>query len=188
MVASDVRINDLFKIGIGPSSSHTVGPMVAASAFLTELTETEIVDTTQRLSVVLRGGSLAATGEGHGTPGAVFAGLLGAHTRNLRSCGSPQCMGSRQGALTRSRSPSDGLHSTPIVFEPREPHPLHPNAIDLTAFDEHGTAVLERTYLSVGGGASSKQSDFRHPLLARPRSPLPSTPSVNYTASVAKPV
>ncbi|SDU73151.1 L-serine ammonia-lyase [Gordonia westfalica] len=150
MVASDVRINDLFKIGIGPSSSHTVGPMVAASAFLTELTETEIVDTTQRLSVVLRG-SLAATGEGHGTPGAVFAGLLGhipatcdpAAVRNAWEAG----RGTDTITIAERRITLD-----PIVFEPREPHPLHPNAIDLTAFDEHGTAVLERTYLSVGGG------------------------------------
>ncbi|WP_435084322.1 L-serine ammonia-lyase [Gordonia hongkongensis] len=150
MLASDVRLDDLFKIGIGPSSSHTVGPMVAAAAFVSELAEITKVGRPRRLRVVLRG-SLASTGEGHGTPGAVIAGLLG----HAPATCDPATV---RNAWKNGRGPDTivvagrRIALDPIVFKPREPHPLHPNAVEISVVDEHGAIVLERSYLSVGGG------------------------------------
>ena len=70
-------LNDIFKIGIGPSSSHTMGPMYAAQHFLSQL-EARAEPGPFRVQVTLHG-SLAATGDGHGTPGAITAGLMGYH-------------------------------------------------------------------------------------------------------------
>lgn len=149
-LASDVRLGDLFKIGIGPSSSHTVGPMVAAGEFVTELTATGDITRSRHLRVVLRG-SLAATGEGHGTPGAVIAGLQG----HAPATCDPAVVRDAWTAVRHGGTISvagQTMTLAPIEFRPREPHPLHPNALELSAVDEHGATLLDRTYLSVGGG------------------------------------
>ncbi|NQX13449.1 L-serine ammonia-lyase [Microbacteriaceae bacterium VKM Ac-2855] len=140
---------ELFSIGVGPSSSHTVGPMRAASGFAAELSG-RVFD---RIECRLHG-SLAATGIGHGTPDAVLAGLSGADP----AVSDPEAMRGRWDALV-----SDGFvglviagrsvrfNRSDMVFEPFARHHGHPNALTLTAFcgeDE----VWAGTYLSVGGG------------------------------------
>jgi L-serine dehydratase len=140
---------ELFSIGVGPSSSHTVGPMRAAAGFAAELSGREFDRVECRLH-----GSLAATGIGHGTPDAVLAGLSGMDP----AVSDPEAMRGRWDALV-----SDGfvvleiagrsvrLLRGDMVFEPFARHHGHPNALTLTAFcgeDE----VWASTYLSVGGG------------------------------------
>ena len=144
---------DLFSIGVGPSSSHTVGPMRAALEFAHRLRATGALDRVARIGCTLYG-SLGATGIGHGTPDAVVAGLRGlapetCDPADVRSAWTDL----RDGATLRI----DGSHEIPfsktdIVFEPRTRLPGHPNAMTITAWDAAAGVVAEETYYSVGGG------------------------------------
>jgi len=141
---------DLFRIGIGPSSSHTVGPMIAAAHFASGLRGDFPVE---RLRVELYG-SLALTGRGHATDTAVILGLTGARPDMI----DPDEGVSLVGGISRSRvlPLPDGRQAAfdpacDIVFLPRETLPRHPNALRITAFAAGG-AELSRIYYSVGGG------------------------------------
>ncbi|MDF2559149.1 MAG: L-serine ammonia-lyase [Microbacterium sp.] len=144
---------DLFSIGVGPSSSHTVGPMRAALDFARRLTATGVLPRVARIGSTLYG-SLGATGIGHGTPDAVVAGLRGlapetCDPADVRSAWTDFPAG---GALS-----IDGIHDVPfakedIVFAPRTRLPGHPNAMTIAAWDAEGQIVAEETYYSVGGG------------------------------------
>ncbi len=145
---------ELFKVGIGPSSSHTVGPMVAAARFARLIDETPALHETVRITAELYG-SLGATGRGHGSAGAVLAGLEGhapagvgpAHVRGLvesvTAAGSLRLAGEREIALDPARD---------LIFHKRESLPHHPNGLVFTAFDRDGETLCTRTYYSVGGG------------------------------------
>ncbi|MFY9713084.1 MAG: L-serine ammonia-lyase, iron-sulfur-dependent, subunit alpha [Microbacterium sp.] len=144
---------DLFSIGVGPSSSHTVGPMRAALDFSRRLSATELLPRVARVGCTLFG-SLGATGIGHGTPDAVVAGLRGLAPE---SCDPAEVRAAwtdlREGAVIRI----DGSHDVSfakedIVFAPRTRLPGHPNAMTLTAWDAEGGIVAEETYYSIGGG------------------------------------
>ncbi|WP_407358594.1 L-serine ammonia-lyase, iron-sulfur-dependent, subunit alpha [Microbacterium sp. LTA6] len=144
---------DLFSIGVGPSSSHTVGPMRAALDFTRRLSATEVLTRVARVGCTLFG-SLGATGIGHGTPDAVVAGLRGLAPE---SCDPADVRAAwtdlRPGALLRL----DGVHDVPftkddIVFAPRTRLPGHPNAMTITAWDAENDVVAEETYYSIGGG------------------------------------
>lgn len=145
---------DLFRIGIGPSSSHTVGPMRAAARFVDDLG----ADCARvgALHVELCG-SLAATGIGHGTLPAVLVGLEGCRPEEIRAPELAERL-ARIEAAERVRLPGGhevALCSRDIVMSPRTLHPRHTNALTLRALtgDEAGERVLaERTYYSVGGG------------------------------------
>lgn len=140
---------DLFSIGIGPSSSHTVGPMRAGADFVARLRGSGLLDSVTRFGCRLHG-SLAATGIGHGTPDAVIAGLRGL---------APETVDPRDvhGAWARAEAGEElsiggvPLTAADIAFAPRERHHGHPNALTLTAF-AGGRVLAEETYLSVGGG------------------------------------
>lgn len=145
-----VSVFDLFSIGIGPSSSHTVGPMRAAARFAHELSG---VDATTRIRVELYG-SLAATGAGHGTVGAVLLGLEGSDPETMdpiagaRRVTEIQATGSlRIGGV---REIAFDLH-TDLVMSLRTLG-FHSNGMVFEAFDDAGATVLERTFFSVGGG------------------------------------
>jgi L-serine dehydratase len=144
---------ELFSIGIGPSSSHTVGPMRAGRDFAVRLRETRVLELVAGVECTLYG-SLGATGIGHGTPDAVVAGLSGLDPETV----DPSAV---RGAWTNwregARLPLDGTHSTAfakgdIGFAPRTRLPGHPNALTLVARDAGGNVVGEETYYSVGGG------------------------------------
>ena len=144
---------DLFSIGIGPSSSHTVGPMRAAKEFADLLSSKKLIDATATVQCTLFG-SLGSTGIGHGTPGAVIAGLTGL---SPETCMPEDVRGAWIGLEADPHILLAGTHSvafTPddIIFAPRTRLPGHPNAMTLTAQDEAGTTLLERTYYSIGGG------------------------------------
>src|SRR5690606_35160373 len=127
---------DLFSIGVGPSSSHTVGPMRAALDFARRLSAPGALPRVARVGSTLYG-SLGATGIGHGTPDAVVAGLRGlapetCDPADVRSAWTDFPVG---GALS-----IDGIHDVPfvkddIVFAPRTRLPGHPNAMTITAWD-----------------------------------------------------
>lgn len=145
-------MDDLFKIGIGPSSSHTVGPMRAARAFVDELAGLPGRPRPHRVSVRLLG-ALGATGVGHGTPDAVIAGLRGWRSEDC----DPLLVRGQWDRLAEDpwvRSPAGPLLLRPedVRLDPKDRSAGHPNAIDIAAYDGDGRPLLLRRYLSVGGG------------------------------------
>jgi len=149
-----ISVFDLFKIGIGPSSSHTVGPMRAAEQFASELKETHKLHKTDRIKAEMFG-SLGATGKGHGTPKAVILGLEGdqpatvdietidERIERITSCKKIACMNEKV---------LDFDPETDLLLIPEKQLLYHPNGMCFTAFDTSGTILLEKTYYSIGGG------------------------------------
>jgi L-serine dehydratase len=147
MVASTF---DLFKIGVGPSSSHTMGPMIAAADFATRAR-----DKTARVAVSLYG-SLAMTGKGHATDRAILLGLAGhvpagvdpdaadAAVASIRATARLKLAGAHEIAFDEARD---------LLFRQRERLDFHSNAMTFAGFDADGAEVIRRTYFSVGGGA-----------------------------------
>ncbi|WP_312172180.1 L-serine ammonia-lyase, iron-sulfur-dependent, subunit alpha [Microbacterium sp.] len=144
---------DLFSIGVGPSSSHTVGPMRAALEFAHRLRATGELTRVARVGSTLYG-SLGATGIGHGTPDAVVAGLRGL---DPETCDPAEVRAAWTDLREGATLSIDGVHEVPfvkgdIVFAPRTRLPGHPNAMTITAWDAEAGIVAEETYYSVGGG------------------------------------
>ncbi|KPC72273.1 L-serine ammonia-lyase [Streptomyces coelicoflavus] len=149
-----ISVFDLFSIGIGPSSSHTVGPMRAARMFARRLRNEELLDSVASVRAELYG-SLGATGHGHGTPKAVLLGLEGdsprtvdvetADTRveTIRSSGRISLLGDHEIAFS---------YDDDMVLHRRKALPYHANGMTLWAYDAEGAEVLAKTYYSVGGG------------------------------------
>jgi L-serine dehydratase len=168
-----ISVFDLFKIGIGPSSSHTVGPMRAAALFSGALTERRLLERTARLQVRLYG-SLSATGVGHGSDRAVIMGLMGDWPDQI----DPSSIEPRIAELLASGQLQLGGR-VGIAFDWQrdmllleENLPYHPNAMTLSAFAADGSLLHENTYYSVGGGfvvdaeqAASGQLDQDHTVL-----------------------
>ncbi|MBA3895707.1 MAG: L-serine ammonia-lyase [Sphingomonadaceae bacterium] len=158
MVASTF---DLFKIGIGPSSSHTMGPMTAAADFAVRLARGAMLDRVARVDVALYG-SLALTGKGHASDRAILLGLSGERPASLdpdradtivtgiRSCGRLKLGGAQEIAFDEARD---------LRFLQRERLDFHSNAMRFTAFDAEGREIAQRTAYSVGGGAVIDQGE-----------------------------
>ena len=145
---------DLYSVGIGPSSSHTVGPMRAAKTFADRLAEASLVGRVARLSAELFG-SLGATGHGHGSPMAVVLGLEGedpATTDTDRAIGRLDEIRTSGYLLLGGATPVPFDPATDVVMHRRRSLPAHPNGMVFAAHDEHGELLLEKTYYSVGGG------------------------------------
>jgi L-serine dehydratase len=148
-----VSVFDLFKIGIGPSSSHTVGPMRAALMFAEGLERDGLLGATATVKVELYG-SLGATGKGHGTDRGVMLGLMGDAPDTVN----PDTIAERLEAVRASRLLALlGRHTIPFVQKEhiafyRQALPEHPNGMKLRALDASGQTLRESTYLSVGGG------------------------------------
>jgi L-serine dehydratase len=149
-----ISVFDLFSVGIGPSSSHTVGPMRAASMFVTRLRDRGLIDSVGRLHVELFG-SLGATGHGHGSPKAVLLGLEGEQPDLV----DPAAAELRVEELRKTRRLCLGGERE-IDFDPdehlvmhrRKSLPLHPNGMSFEAFDSSGASLDRAVYYSVGGG------------------------------------
>lgn len=149
-----ISIFDLFKIGIGPSSSHTVGPMRAARLFACALQQLDLLGVTHRVTCELYG-SLGATGKGHGSDVAVLLGLLGHAPDTVEVDAIPALV-----AQVRSSGSLALLGTRPIAFHEKE-HLLmyrrealaeHPNGMKFSAYDAQGVLLKQAKYLSVGGG------------------------------------
>ncbi|MCA2981818.1 MAG: L-serine ammonia-lyase [Myxococcaceae bacterium] len=148
-----ISVFDIFKVGIGPSSSHTVGPMRAARRFCERLAAEAVLERAHRVKVELYG-SLGFTGKGHGSDVAVMLGLEGEDPKTVDVDAVPARVqaitGAQRVSLLGRRAvafPADA-----IVFHRKEKLPLHPNGMRFSAFDDAGRLVLERVYYSVGGG------------------------------------
>lgn len=149
-----ISVFDLFKIGIGPSSSHTVGPMRAARLFVVQLQSAGLLSQTARVRCSLHG-SLGATGKGHGSDKAVMLGLCGLEPETVP-------MDDIEPMLARIRTerrlPLLGTHAVAwdekedLLFYRNQALPFHANGMKLSAFDAAGALLAERTYYSVGGG------------------------------------
>ncbi|MFC0529053.1 L-serine ammonia-lyase [Phytohabitans kaempferiae] len=145
---------DMYSIGIGPSSSHTVGPMRAAGRFAHELVEDGLLTSVARVRVELFG-SLGATGVGHGTPRAVILGLEGEDPATVDTQTAP----ARETSVRASRglrlAGAHKIHFHPdndLVMHRRRSLPAHPNGMVFVASDVSGNLLRTRTYYSVGGG------------------------------------
>jgi L-serine dehydratase len=148
-----VSVFDLFSVGIGPSSSHTVGPMRAAAAFVDTLRRDGVLSVIQHVRVDLYG-SLAATGAGHGTMSAVLLGLEGLRPDTV----TPEEQEETLQRIHRSATTRIGgvtpvpLTEDDIVLHPDEVLPRHTNGMTFTAMAEDGSTVAAATYFSIGGG------------------------------------
>ncbi len=150
---------DLYKIGVGPSSSHTMGPMRAACTFAGDLAAHGNIGHVARVQMELYG-SLALTGLGHATDRAVLLGLAG----NEPSTIDPDSIESTVAGIRAARllnlagtRPIAFSEATDLLFERDTMYPpgaamQHPNGLRLTAFDESGVALEQRTFFSIGGG------------------------------------
>lgn len=144
---------DLFKIGIGPSSSHTVGPMRAARIFVTALSAAGQLPLVQRVHCALHG-SLGATGKGHGSDKAVILGLMGHEPESVPIESVASIIASvreRKRIALMDQHPVDWNEGEDLSFY-RQSLPFHPNGMKLTAWGADGAVLDERTYYSVGGG------------------------------------
>ncbi|CAL9577266.1 L-serine dehydratase 1 [Streptomyces sp. enrichment culture] len=149
-----ISVFDLFSIGIGPSSSHTVGPMRAAGLFVRRLRNEELLGSVASVRAELYG-SLGATGHGHGTPKAVLLGLEGDSPRTvdvetadervekIKADGRLNLLGEHEIAFS---------FDDDMVLHRRKALPYHANGMTLWAYDASGAELLTKTYYSVGGG------------------------------------
>ena len=151
---------DLFKIGIGPSSSHTVGPMRAASMFVANLRDAGLLRDVVRIGAEMYG-SLGATGRGHGTPKAVMLGLEGERPESVDVGAIPERIEAirRDGTLRLNGDHPIAFHEkTDLLLHRRKGLPLHPNGMRFTAYGAGGGVsaehkqLLTRVFYSVGGG------------------------------------
>jgi len=150
----ELSVFDIFKIGIGPSSSHTVGPMRAANFLLVKLKKHGLFERTARIRCELYG-SLASTGRGHHTDRAVIWGLQGEQPETI----DPDRQGLLyEGVVTSGELVLDGeraiefVPDRDIVFKPEELLPFHPNGMLFTVFDNSGAEIFAKRFYSIGGG------------------------------------
>ena len=167
IVSVNTSLFELFKIGIGPSSSHTVGPMRAALRFTEELRTAQMLDRTARVAVDLYG-SLALTGVGHGTTGAVLLGLMGeapdtvnttrteARLEAVRTGARLMLAGTREIAFDEAadlRLRRDQMYPVAGVTS-------HPNGVLFSAFDDQGALLHKEVFYSIGGGFILSAAEF----------------------------
>ena len=170
-----VSVFELFKIGIGPSSSHTVGPMRAAFTFVQRLESSDLLNRIERLHVTLFG-SLAFTGRGHGTDKAVMLGLSGELPDQVDPDGID---GILQAIQDNSHIKLAGKfqigfdESTDLLFNKRETLPHHTNGMRFAAFDHDGEKLLERDYYSVGGGFVVSEDEAASDRIVKDKTQLP---------------
>jgi L-serine dehydratase len=169
----NVSVFDLFKLGVGPSSSHTMGPMTAACRFLEGLGR--LIEETERVEVTLYA-SLALTGRGHATDRAVILGLSGFEPRSLDPDAADAAVHAVRldGALNlagRKRIAFDEARD--LIWEGRTRLPQHPNALKFAAYDAKGDRIAEKTYFSIGGGFVRDEDEIGANAPPEPGPPVP---------------
>ncbi len=145
---------DMYSVGIGPSSSHTVGPMRAARRFAAGLLTDRVLSEVTRVHVELYG-SLGATGHGHSSPKAVLLGLEGEDPATVdteRADARVDSIGTERRLLLAGAHLLDFDPDEDLVMHRRASLPAHPNGMIFSAYDVHGDLLRERTFYSVGGG------------------------------------
>jgi L-serine dehydratase len=167
-----ISVFDLFKIGIGPSSSHTVGPMRAAGMFVGSLASDGVLGQVARVRAELFG-SLGATGHGHGSVPAIVLGLLGEHPETVDPAAATSEVDEvrRSGRLELGGRGPGGQRpvsfdaDADIVLHRRKRLPFHSNAMVFAAVGADGAELSRRTYYSVGGGFVLGEDDAGGPRL-----------------------
>jgi len=160
MFREQISVFDIFKIGIGPSSSHTLGPWRAAQQFTSSLREKAILEDVEQVKILLYG-SLAKTGVGHGTDIAILLGMIGADpvTFDVNAIDTTiQEIKSEQRLLVSGTHSIAFNYTEDLIFLYQESLPFHPNAVTFQAFLNNGKAFSE-TYYSVGGGFVVKEGE-----------------------------
>ena len=161
-----LSVLDLFRIGIGPSSSHTVGPIRIGKRFVDRLVRHECFDASTRVEVKLRG-SLAFTGVGHATPKATILGLLGLEPETLDPDAADALVAK---VYTDKILLLGGVREitfdpdTDLLFDYDTPSDLHPNEMYLAAYCVNGNVLTEQTYYSTGGGFIASHAQLATPL------------------------
>lgn len=159
----ELSVFDIFRVGIGPSSSHTVGPMRAAQAFLGRLNEKKLLALVRRVTVQLMG-SLAATGKGHGTDTACQLGLMGYEPESVDLDRARKQLEEVKQSLELMLNGSFPIEFDPehdICFSPEIVQKFHTNALEFKAWGEEGL-LYERRYYSIGGGFIVEGGDVHH--------------------------
>ena len=159
-----LSVLDIFRIGIGPSSSHTVGPMRISQRFWKRLGLRKHLADTDRIRVIFRG-SLAFTGVGHGTPRAAKLGLLGFKPETIDLDAAEMALRELESNTSFSR---DGKHvhfdpAADIVMDYEQAAELHPNEMEMQAFDAQSELIYKRTYYSTGGGFTASHAQLSRP-------------------------
>lgn len=157
-----ISIKSILKIGIGPSSSHTMGPMRAAAVFRTHLIEKGLLDKTTRVVVNLYG-SLSATGKGHATDSATIAGLTGDDPQTVDTDSLPERIEriKKEGKLPLSDTHQIAFnYDRDIIFE-KTALPQHENGMTLKAFN-NDQVLYEETVFSIGGGFIASAEELAH--------------------------
>jgi L-serine dehydratase len=160
-----ISVFDLFKVGIGPSSSHTVGPMRAARLFVLRLQREGLLTRVARVRCELLG-SLGATGKGHGSDRAVQLGLMGHEPDSVQIDAIPGWLQAVHDTHRLAILGEHEAHFNPdhdLLLDGRRSLPFHPNAMTLTATDASGKVLLDEAWYSVGGGFVVSQDVAEHP-------------------------
>jgi L-serine dehydratase len=162
-----ISILDLFRIGIGPSSSHTVGPMRIARRFVSDLERLHKLPQVGRVEVALQG-SLALTGVGHGSVDAVILGLLGKRPSRIDPDAVPRILSSvaESGQLQLPGGPEIAFDKQrDILLDTHVIPDLHPNGMLLRAYDNSGCLLVEERFYSTGGGFFASEKQLAAPVL-----------------------
>ena len=149
-----ISVFDMFKIGVGPSSSHTVGPMIAAKRFVNDLETQQILEKTQKVVVHLYG-SLAMTGHGHATDKAILLGLAGEIPSEVDTNMAEEIVAlirKNNEIILNTRQKISFIEKEHLIFEFGLFHEKHANAILFNAYDAHNNLLHAKYYFSVGGG------------------------------------
>ncbi len=153
---------DLFKIGIGPSSSHTVGPMIATARFIRELKQLDLFDYTVRVCTSLHG-SLAFTGKGHATDTAVMVGLIGYKPDTVEPAEIPKIVEAIQASGTLNLAGERMIEfqtDRDLIFNYEEYLPAHSNGMRISAYDGALNCLHSATYYSIGGGFVASEAEM----------------------------
>ncbi len=155
---------DLFTIGVGPSSSHTVGPMRAACRFVRGLEEKGLAPRVARLRCDLYG-SLAATGKGHGTDAAILLGFRGAEPETVDIESIPEQLAEIRAGHLRTPWGADLPfdEKADLDFKRLKPLPLHPNGMHFTALDAADQPIADEVVYSLGGGFIATEAEMQRP-------------------------
>lgn len=161
-----ISIFDLFSVGVGPSSSHTVGPMLAAKTYANHLEQANILPQVHHVVVDLYG-SLALTGKGHGTDLAIINGLENQSPEHV----DPMRMIPRVKEIAADKTMQlNGTHPIPfeqnehLLFHQHQTLEQHANGMRCTAYDSQNNVLLQQVYFSIGGGFIVTEEDFDKPL------------------------
>ena len=159
-----LSILDIFRIGIGPSSSHTIGPMRISQRFWKRLKKKKLLDKTASVKVTFRG-SLAFTGIGHGTPRAGQLGLLGFMPETIDIDAAERALAALKidQGFTRDGHKVAFDPEVDLVLDYEQAADLHPNEMEMQAFDKDGTLVYARKYYSTGGGFTASHAQLSKP-------------------------